>query len=79
MHMNVSTSAQDGTRKPHRVGEILPAVLSPADLMRVLGFTRSAFYRLHKQGQFKRFEIKRAIGLKKYSGRLVQAYLDARD
>jgi len=77
--MMLDTPEQNGTRKPHRVGEILPAVLSPAELMRVLGFTRSAFYRLHKQGQFKRFEIKRAIGLKKYSGRLVQAYLDARE
>jgi hypothetical protein len=61
---------------PHRVGDTLPAALGPRELQQALNITPATFYKWHRLGKFKRFEIKRAIGIKKYSGRLVQAYLD---
>jgi hypothetical protein len=60
----------------HGVGDKIPNALGPRDLMRVLGYeAQSTFYQHQHQGKFKRFELPRPIGLKRYSGRLVEQYL----
>lgn len=75
------TTDNDSTETPatpHRVGDPLPAAMGPAELMHALGMNSPGFYKWHRLGKLKRFEFKRPIGNKKYSGRLVQAYLDSR-
>jgi hypothetical protein len=61
---------------PHGIDDKIPNVLGPRDLMRVLGYDcQSTFYLHQRQGKFKRFELPRPIGVKRYSGRLVEQYL----
>jgi hypothetical protein len=59
---------------------ILPALLesrlTAADLMRVFGLKRAAFYKWLAVGRFDPFEIKPRIGKRLYSAKKVQAHLD---
>lgn len=50
--------------------------MTPGELMRELGVSRTTFCRYQREGKLKRFLLPRAIGVKKYSRRLVDAYLD---
>lgn len=54
----------------------LPRAMSPGDLMRALNMSQTTFYKYQREGKLKRFQLARAIGEKRYSGRLVEAYLD---
>lgn len=58
------------------LGEPLPALLTSAELMRVLRMRPATFYAYKKAGQFKRFETKVPMGRAIYSGAVVQQYLD---
>jgi hypothetical protein len=53
----------------------LPARLGPKQMMEIFEIPEGTFYRYQRQGKFTRFELPRAIGVKRYSGRLVEAYL----
>jgi hypothetical protein len=64
------------TTTPALVGDRLPAALDSPGLMRALGLNKAGFYKFHAQGRFDRFLLPNAIGKKRFSGRLVQAYLD---
>ncbi len=76
--MTVSASAIDRAPEPGpaHVGDPLPNALTASDLMRALNLGAATFFRYQKAGKFKRFEFRRAIGHKRYSGVLVQRYLD---
>ena len=63
----------------HRVGDPLPAAMGVPELAQVFGICLQTCYNWIQDGKFKRFEFRRPIGSKKYSGRLVQAYLDSRN
>lgn len=54
----------------------LNKAMTPGELMRELGVSRTTFCRYQREGKLKRFLLPRAIGVKKYSRRLVEAYLD---
>lgn len=50
--------------------------MTPGEVMRELGVSRSTFCKYQREGKLKRFLLPRAIGVRKYSRRLVAAYLD---
>lgn len=52
--------------------------MSATELMDVLNLKPWVFFKHQRAGKFKRFEFKRPIGHKRYSGRLVAAYLEQR-
>jgi hypothetical protein len=61
-----------------RVGEALPARMLAVDMQRIFQIKKSAYYQLLKRGRFDRFELLPRIGRQRaFSGKLVQAYLDA--
>jgi hypothetical protein len=64
---------------PALVGDRLPAAMDSAELMLKLGMTKAGFYKLHAAGKFDRFLLPNAIGKRRFSGRLVQAYLDGNE
>lgn len=64
---------------PHvlfHVGDVLPARLVAADLMRLFELKKSQFYALVAAGRFDRFELKPQIGTKAWSGARLQAYFE---
>jgi len=76
MNSEIRTVEPNLPTERHGINDKIPNVLAPKDLMRVLGYdVKSTFYAHAKQGKFKRFELARPIGLKRYSGRLVEQYL----
>lgn len=61
-----------------RVGDPLPARLLAADMQRIFAIKKTAYYALLKRGRFDRFELLPRIGNQRaFSGKLVQAYLNA--
>jgi hypothetical protein len=52
----------------------LPSILTPGQLMQVLGMKRSIFYRHQRAGAFKHLEVTRPVGTARYSGVLVDRY-----
>lgn len=62
-------------RRVH-VGDPLPNTMSANELMQALNLKPWVFFKHQRAGKFKRFEFKRPIGHKRYSGRLVAAYLE---
>lgn len=62
--------------EPWPDGVPYPAVMTPRELMRVLGYGDSQFFVLQKRGAFRMFEVSRPIGLKRYSGELVRRFKD---
>ena len=60
----------------YHVGDPIPNALGSGELMRVLNLTEPTFYIYQKAGKLKRFEFRRPVGSKKYSGALVKRYLD---
>lgn len=61
--------------KVARVGDTLPKAMSPGDMMRAFGISRSTFQDLEKKGDFAPFLLARPIGRKRYSGEKVQRFL----
>jgi hypothetical protein len=61
---------------PLQVGETLPAALDAKDLARAFGMSLHAIYDWHKHGKIRRFELRKPMGPKRWSGRLVQEFLD---
>lgn len=62
--------------KVFHVGDPIPNALSANDLMQVLNLKAWVFFKQQRAGKFKRFEFKRPVSHKRYSGRLVAAYLE---
>lgn len=60
----------------YHVGDPIPNALGSGELMRVLNLTEPTFYAYRKDGKLKRFEFRRPVGTKRYSGALVKRYLD---
>lgn len=52
----------------------LPSVLTPGQLMQVLGMRSSIFYRRQAAGEFKHLEVSRPVGTARYSGLLVDRF-----
>ncbi len=71
-----SPPARQSAVKPYHVGEPIPNALGSGELMRVLNLTEPTFYAYQKEGKLKRFEFRRPVGTKRYSGKLVKRYLD---
>ncbi len=61
---------------PLLVGEPLPVALDAHDLARVFGTSLNTIYDWHKAGKVRRFELRKPMGSKRWSGRLVQDFLD---
>jgi hypothetical protein len=57
------------------VGGKLPNALGPKEMIQVLNLGQRNFYVLQARGAFDRFLLKNPIGRKRYSGRLVERYL----
>jgi hypothetical protein len=51
------------------------APLNATELMAALGLKKSRFHQLRQQGAFRAFEVKRPIGIRRYSRALVEAHL----
>jgi predicted DNA-binding transcriptional regulator AlpA len=60
--------------EPWPVDKPLPSVLTATELMQVLGLRKSAFYRHEAAGRFRCLQVPRPIGVKRYSGYLVERY-----
>jgi len=61
---------------PLAVGEILPAACDAHDLVRAFGKSLNTIYDWHHGGKLRRFELRKPMGSKRWSGRLVQEFLD---
>lgn len=61
---------------PLTVGEILPAACDAHDLVRVFGKSLNTIYDWHHAGKLRRLELPKPMGSKRWSGRLVQEFLD---
>lgn len=55
---------------------LLTNAMTPADLCAALQMKMPTFYRYQALGKFERFELVPRIGPRRYSRKLVQAYLD---
>jgi hypothetical protein len=58
------------------VDQPMPALMTPGQLMAVLQMKYSRFCRLQRAGAFKFLEVTRPLGRARYSGRLVQQYVN---
>jgi hypothetical protein len=52
-----------------------PELQSARDLMKRFGVSSSTFYELEKRGHFRHLEVKRPVGVRRYSRRLVDLFL----
>ncbi len=57
------------------VGETLPAACDAHDLARAFGMSLNTIYDWHKGGKFRRLELRKPMGSKRWSGHLVQEFL----
>lgn len=53
--------------------------MTPQELCAALRLKMSAFYKYQASGRFERFELAPRIGPRRYSRKLVQAYLNRED
>lgn len=74
--MRAETHTDTPPDKLFHVGDPLPNTMSATELMQALNLKPWVFFKHQRAGKFKRFEFKRPIGHKRYSGRLVAAYLE---
>jgi hypothetical protein len=56
----------------------LPKAMGPRDMARAFDMTYETFRRRNHKGEFKPFELPRAIGNKRWSGEAVQRFLNGR-
>lgn len=61
---------------PLMVGECLPAALDAKDLARAFGKSLNTIYDWHRDGKLRRFELRKPMTSKRWSGKLVQVFLD---
>jgi hypothetical protein len=61
---------------PFRVGEPLPQACNAHDLTRVFGRSLGTIYDWERDGKLRRFELHRPLGTRKWSGKLLQKYVD---
>jgi len=61
---------------PLLVGEVLPAACDAHNLVRAFGVSLNTIYDWKKAGKLRRFELGKPMGSKRWSGRLVQEFLD---
>ncbi len=61
---------------PMHVGDPLPAALDAHDLERIFGKSLKTIYDWHRDGRLRRFELRKPMTSKRWSGRLVQEFLD---
>jgi hypothetical protein len=61
---------------PLPVGAILPAACDAHDLARVFGKSLNTIYDWHRDGRLRRFELRKPMTSRRWSGRLVQEFLD---
>ncbi len=54
----------------------LPALCDAKDLARVFGVALNTVYDWRKQGKLRRFEVKRPIGPRRWSGARVREYVE---
>lgn len=59
-----------------RVGETLPAVLDAHQVARAFGKSVKTIHGWHKAGKLRRFELRKPMGTKRWSGRLLQEFID---
>jgi hypothetical protein len=72
-NVNSSAASQSAVRGP---GWRLKDRLGPKDMMEAFDMPEGTYYRHQREGKFDRFLLPRPIGVKRYSRRLVEAYLD---
>lgn len=58
------------------LGESLPAALDAHDVARAFGKSLNTIYGWHHDGKLRRFELRKPMGSKRWSGRLLQEFLD---
>ena len=64
----------------HKVGDPLPSVLLLSDLVPLLGLSVTRLWHLEQRGDFAHWEMTPRIGDRaRYSGKKIQAWLDAAD
>lgn len=56
------------------VNESIPKLCDVHDLMRIFGVSRSTIYDWDRQGKLSRFEVRRPLGTRKWSGALLQEH-----
>jgi hypothetical protein len=61
---------------PVTVGEVLPAALDAHDLARVFGKSLKTIYGWRAAGKLRKFELRQPMGSKRWSGRLLQSFLE---
>lgn len=62
-----------------RVGETLPAACDAHDVARAFGRSLNTVYTWKKAGKLRRFELRKPMGSKQWSGRLLQEFVDGQD
>lgn len=65
----------DSARPTSAVPTGRPDLLTPGDLRVILGLKHSVFHQHQKRGAFKHLEVKRPIGLRRYSRALVEQFV----
>lgn len=63
-------------RPPLMVGDVLPAALDAKDLAHAFGKSLNTIYDWHRDGKLRRFELRKPMTSKRWSGKLVQLFLD---
>jgi hypothetical protein len=61
---------------PIAVGDPLPAACDAHLVARVFGIALQTVYDWHKAGKLRKFELRQPMGAKRWSGRLLQEFLD---
>lgn len=59
-------------------GEQFPNAMGPRDMARAFGISYETFRRLERMGEFKPFELPRAIGIRRWAFVRVQQFLAGR-
>lgn len=59
-----------------QVGETLDAALDAHQVARAFGKSSKTIHGWHKAGKLRRFELRKPMGTKRWSGRLLQEFLE---
>jgi hypothetical protein len=62
--------------EPLKLGEVLPVACDAHIIQRVFHISLGSVYDWHRDGKLRRFELRKPMGSKRWSGRLLQAFLD---
>ena len=68
--------AKHPASQPFKVGDALPMQLTVADMCRVFRISRSTFHTRERLGKFRKFELPKTGGCKRWSGARIQRFLD---